>query len=96
MKEKTLLGMSDAEFDKLIETYIEREETNPGEVGAELFFTAVADFLTPLPEIELVGEIESGAFKLKPQKNVPPEVTIEGNRIVAPGFTFVIRMAKSV
>ena len=51
MKGKTLLGMSDAEFDKLIETYLEREETNPSEVGAELFFDAVADFLFPLPEI---------------------------------------------
>lgn len=95
MKEKTLLGISDAEFDQLIETYIEREATNPSEVEADIFFAAVGDFLTPPPEIELVGEMESGAFKLRSQKKIPPEITIEGNRIVVPGFTFVIRLAKS-
>jgi len=94
MSERTLLGMSDAEFDALIERYIERGLQDTGELDADLFFDALADFAAAPAEttIELMGEWHEGHLTLRPERPVPPEVVVQDNRIVAPGFTFVIRM----
>ena len=94
MSERTLLGMSDAEFDALIERYIERGLQDTGELDADLFFDALADFAAAPAEatIELMGEWHEGHLTLRPERPVPPEVVVQDNRIVAPGFTFVIRI----
>jgi len=94
MTKQTLLGMSDAEFDALIERYIERESQDTGEIDAELFFDALADFVAAPKEttIELIGEWREGRLILRPETPVPPEVVIQGNRIAAPGLTFVIQI----
>ena len=86
--------MSDAEFDALIERYIERGLQDIGELDADLFFDALADFTAAPAEatIELLGEWHEGHLTLRPEKLVPPEVVVQDNRIVVPGFTFVIRI----
>ena len=94
MSERTLFGMSDAEFDALIERYIERGLQDAGDLDAELFFDALANFVAAPTEatIELLGEWHEGHLTLRPERPVPPEVIVRDNRVVAPGFTFVIRM----
>ncbi|TEU11390.1 MAG: hypothetical protein E3J21_23765 [Anaerolineales bacterium] len=93
MSERTLLGMSDAEFDALIERYIERGLQDAGDLETDLFFDALSDFAAPIEAaIAPLGEWYKGHLTLRPEKPVPPEVVVQDNRIVAPGFTFVIRI----
>jgi len=94
MNERTLLGMSDADFDALIERYIERGRQGADELNADLFFDALADFVAAPTEttIELRGEWHEGHLTLRPEGPVPPEVVVQDNRIVAPGFAFIIRV----
>ncbi|MCI0398294.1 MAG: hypothetical protein L0332_11790 [Chloroflexi bacterium] len=94
MSKQSLLGMSDAEFEALIERYIERQSAGPAELDADLFFDSLADFVAAPAEttIELVGEWHEGQLTLKPEEPPPPDVVVQDNRIVSPGFTFVIRV----
>jgi hypothetical protein len=94
MSKQSLLGMSDTEFAALVERYIERESAEPAELDADLFFDALADFVAaPLETtIELEGEWHQGQLMLKPEEPTPPDVVVQDNRIVSPGYTFVIRV----
>ncbi|MBN1890655.1 MAG: hypothetical protein JW850_21855 [Thermoflexales bacterium] len=93
MNERTLLGISEAELEDVIERYLARGEQEPHDLDADTFFDALADFTAAPAEttIELTGEWQAGQFVLKPAEPVPPEVVVQNNRISAPGFTFVIR-----
>jgi hypothetical protein len=94
MNKQSLLGMSDAEFAALVERYIERESAGPAELDADLFFDALADFVEAPVEttIELEGEWHEGQLTLKPEEPMPPDVVVQDNRIVSPGYTFIIRV----
>lgn len=93
MEERTLLGISEADFVDLIERYLDRREQEPHDLDADTFFDALADFTAAPAEmtIELTGEWQAGQLVLKSTEPIPPEVIVQNNRISAPGFTFVIR-----
>ena len=93
MSERTLMGMSNEEFEQLIEQYIERGSRETDDLDADMFFDALADFVAAPSEvtIELSESWHEGQLSLMPEGSLPPEVEVHGNRIIAPGFTFVIR-----
>ena len=94
MEGQALIGMSNAEFDNLIERYLRRGEQEPRDLESGVFFDAVANFAAGPTEttIELTGEWRQGHLVLKPARPVPPDVIVRDNQISAPGFTFVIRI----
>lgn len=93
MSEQIPMGMSHEEFEKLIEEYIERGTQQTDDLDADIFYDALADFVAAPREvtIELRETWHDGQLSLSPESPVPPDVQVYGNRIVAPGFTFVIR-----
>ena len=94
MNQRTLLDLSDEEFDTLIEEYIERGSQQTDDLDADIFFDALADFVAASPEtpLELNGKWHEGEFILTPEGSIPPEVEVHRNRIITPDFTFVIRL----
>ena len=98
MSERTLMGMSSEEFEQLIEQYIERGSRETDDLDADMFFDALADFVAAPSEvtIELRETWHNGHLSLTPEGSVPPEVQVHGNRIIAPGFTFVIQPEQAV
>ena len=94
MNEKSPFGMSNEAFKELIEQYIERGTEETDDLDADLFFDGLADFMTGPTEttIELKGKWHNGDLCLSSGSPVPPDVQVYDNRIVTPGFTFVIRL----
>ena len=81
MSERTLLDLSDEEFNTLIEQYIERGTQETDDIDADLFFDALADFMDGPAEttIELEGQWQEGYLSLSPESPVPPEVMVYDN-----------------
>jgi len=92
------MGMSNQEFEQLIEQYIERGSRETDDLDADMFFDALADFVAAPSEvtIELRETWHEGHLSLRAEGAVPPEVQVHGNRIMAPGFTFVIRPEQGI
>lgn len=96
MSERTLLDLSDKEFNALIEEYIERGSKQTDDLDADIFFDALADFVEAAPEtpLKLNGKWDEGELILSPSGTFPPEVKIHNNHIITPDFTFVIELSQ--
>lgn len=94
MSERRLSTMSEEEFDVLIDRYIERGSQETDDLDADIFFEALADFISASvePNIELNGKWDEGNLILSPEGVIPPQVEVHGNRIITPDFTFTIRL----
>ena len=94
MEGQALIGMSNAEFDNLIEHYLRRGEQESRDLEGGEFFDAVANSVAVPTEttIELTGEWRQGHLVLKPARPVPPDVIVRDNQISTSGFTYVIRV----
>ena len=94
MSQRRLSTMNDQEFDLLIDQYIERGSQQTDDLDAEIFFDALADFISASvePNIELNGTWHEGDLILSPSGSIPPEVEVHGNRIITPDFTFTIQL----
>ena len=94
MSDRTLLDLSDEEFNALIEEYIERGSKQTDDLNADIFFDALADFVEASPEtpLKLNGTWDEGELILSPSSSFPPEVKIHNNHIITPNFTFVIQL----
>jgi hypothetical protein len=59
MSGKRLTEMSGEDFDAIVESYIERESQNMGEVDAPLFYEALEEIFAAEPTlVELEGQFE--------------------------------------
>ena len=95
MNEKRLTEMSGEEFDAIVETYIERESQNMGEIDAPLFYEALEEIFAAEPAtVELEGHIAGSQLQLHPSPNEMPGVHIHDNEIVVNNIRFVIHLTQ--
>lgn len=95
MADKLISQMDAAEFDNLIEQFIERESQNNGEISAQLFYEALENIFATEPEeaiVELAGHIVGDELQLNPVQPPIPGVVIHQNEIWVNHIRFVIRL----
>jgi hypothetical protein len=96
MSEKRITELNSAEFDAIIETYIERETQDMGEIDAPLFYNALEEIFAaePIAEtIELEGRVVGSQLQLSPKTRQLPGVEIHGNEISVNDIRFIINLA---
>lgn len=78
VREKLVGEMGEAEFNALIERFIERETEGSGEVPAEVLFEALPDFLAAMAEpaqaVEMTGEVLGDRLVLSAHEDLPAGV----------------------
>lgn len=95
MADKLISQMDTAEFDSIIEQFIERESQNNGEIPAQLFYEALENIFAAEPEeavVELAGHIVGDELQLNPIQTPIPGIVIHQNEIWVHNIRFVIRL----
>ena len=94
MSEKRVTEMDPEEFDAIIESYIEREAREVGEITAPLFYEALEEIFAAEPTsetVELEGHVVGSQLQLHPAAGDVPGVSVRDNEIVVNNIRFVIR-----
>lgn len=95
MENRLITEMTNEEFDSIIDTYIEHETQNTGELPAPLFYQTLRDIFSPesvRETVELQGELVGDRLKLYQPVPVSPVVTVHDNEIVVNDIRFVIHI----
>ena len=95
MKNKRITDLETAEFDALIDAFIERETEDMGELQAPLFYeTLEAIFQNPTDAttVELQAQVVGSELQLALPTSIPPGVEVHDNEITVNKLRFVIHL----
>jgi hypothetical protein len=98
MENKRITDIETAEFDALIDAFIERETEDTGELQAPLFYeTLEAIFQNPTDAttVELQAQVVGSELQLALPTSTPPGVEIHDNKITVNNLRFVIHLVPS-
>ena len=98
MKNKRIADIETAEFDALIDAFIERETENMGELQAPLFYeTLEAIFQNPTDAttVELQAQVVGSELQLALPTSTLPGVEVHDNEITVNNLRFVIHLMPS-
>lgn len=95
MGERRISKMDTEEFDALINTFIDRETTDMGEVTAPLFYEALQDIFesdTSTEMVELEGEIINNQLVFHLSTEIETAVQVQDNEIVVGDQRIVVKL----
>jgi hypothetical protein len=92
MSEKQLTKMTDAEFQELMETYIDRSSRRDDAIPAFTFLELLFDALLQRVQnvVQLEGQVIDGELVLAPPEEAP--VQVQGNRILLGDWQIVVTL----
>jgi hypothetical protein len=92
MTKKRFDDMSEAEFDSLVDGYIERTATGSGEMPAEIFLDLLAERIATKADetVNLSLEMVGGKLVITPDREVAG-VVVRGNEILADRYRLVLK-----
>ena len=95
MENKRITDIETVEFDTLIDTFIERETEDMGELSAPLFYETLESILqspTEATTVELQAEVVGSELQLAIPTATPLGVEVHDNEITVNNIRFVIRL----
>ncbi len=95
MENKRITDIETAEFDTLIDAFIERETEDMGELNAPLFYeTLEAIFEEPAEAttVELQAQVVGSQLQLASPESTLPGVEVHDNEITVNNIRFVIHL----
>lgn len=97
MTKKRFDDMSEAEFDSLVDGYIERADTGYGEMPAGIFLDLLAERIATKADetLNLSLEIVGGKLVITPDREVAG-VVVRGNEILAGRNRLVLRPSEQM
>ncbi|MCL4872142.1 MAG: hypothetical protein KJ063_24550 [Anaerolineae bacterium] len=95
MSEKLISKMGKEEFDAVINTFIDRETADMGELTAPLFYEALQDIFesdTGTEMVELEGEIINNQLVFHLPTEIETAVQVQDNEIVVGDQRIVVKL----
>lgn len=95
MEHKQITEIETAEFDKLMDAFIERETEDTGELSAPLFYAtleAIYQESTYATTVELQAQVVGSQLQLASPESTLPGVGVHDNEITVNNIRFVIHL----